>query len=505
MGDDEGGGNGNGDDGGLGGGLGDDTGDGSDLGDIGGFGGDTGDVTTDEGGILGPPDASTSALTDALDQPVLEQPVIADVESGASQLLSTAFRGGLSNPSSLAQGEGFTTMPTTDPYANVATGGGNLYAFTGGNVEVYNGIAPVEESLDWFPADQNVAPNNGMQDADWSSGGESPSLTSSMLTFGDIPGDISQRVASNDLVKTHDESYVFPFVPDIEATDVASDAGNVLIDGAGPIDIEVPYFSTNRPGDPNSPVLGLTLQPTPTSDPTPSLTPTQSEQLEIAIQQAVEAYDPNFFDSGQPGNISDVLSGTGWEPLLGNPGNLSLDSISQPFATAAPADTWLAQQDTSPSDTPLENPQTGNPTFQAGILDDLFLTQKDFPKALFETAALLIKLYNVLHEDPQHLNPKQFRPDYKYQADYEYQAPDSPDPIEPPLKIEPEDEPIEAGDPDVEVLGEWGEEALADADSGALTDALEGLTDAQAEAIVDAIAEDAFVTEVLEGLSFLLL
>jgi len=70
-------------------------------------------------------------------------------------------------------------------------------------------------------------------------------------------------------------------------------------------------------------------RPTPNSVPStptaqfPQLTPDALAQLNAAIQEAVGPYDPNFLNTGPPENISDVLSGTEWMSLLGNPENRS--------------------------------------------------------------------------------------------------------------------------------------------------------------------------------------
>jgi hypothetical protein len=112
--------------------------------------------SVNEGLPLGPANASTTALSDALDEPVLT-----DIESGAAQLLSTATPHGLSDPFSSAQGTGFQQV---DPYTNVASASGTFNPFVGRDVDSYTNMAVDGANPNGFTGGQNV---------NWFTGGES--------------------------------------------------------------------------------------------------------------------------------------------------------------------------------------------------------------------------------------------------------------------------------------------------------------------------------------------
>jgi hypothetical protein len=111
---------------------------------------------TGEGEALGPPDASTSALSAALDESILT-----DIDSGAAQLLSTAAPDGLSDPFNSAQGGWIVGSQEVDPYTNVAVASGTLNPFVGQEVDPYTNVAADGANPNAFTGDQNVDPFTG--------------------------------------------------------------------------------------------------------------------------------------------------------------------------------------------------------------------------------------------------------------------------------------------------------------------------------------------------------
>jgi len=117
---------------------------------------------SDLGAALGPPDASTSALSGALDEPVLAQN-----EPGASQLLSSAAPDMLSDRSSLARARmaGLPPRRSSDPFTNAAIGFGSLIAYVGADVDSYTGVAPVSDNPNASTVGQNADPLTAFRDA----------------------------------------------------------------------------------------------------------------------------------------------------------------------------------------------------------------------------------------------------------------------------------------------------------------------------------------------------
>lgn len=127
---------------------------------------DTTPTLTDEGEGLGPSDASKTAQSDALAEPVL-----LDMDSGAAQLLSTAVPDGLSNPYSSAQG-GWTNDPQeVESYANAAGPSGPLSPYVGSDVDPYTSLpAAAATNPNAFTDGQNVNPYEDFQNAASSAG-----------------------------------------------------------------------------------------------------------------------------------------------------------------------------------------------------------------------------------------------------------------------------------------------------------------------------------------------
>jgi hypothetical protein len=124
---------------------------------------------SDEGVTLGPADAATAALDAALDEPILT-----DTETGASDLLSTAFWNGVSDPFNSAIGGWAADWQNVDPYTGEATANGNFDGFVGRNVDPYTNMAPDGANPNALTGGQNIDPYSGVQDADAFSGGGAP-------------------------------------------------------------------------------------------------------------------------------------------------------------------------------------------------------------------------------------------------------------------------------------------------------------------------------------------
>jgi hypothetical protein len=214
----------------------------------------------DDSSTVGP------ALGEALDEPL-----VTDLESGASQLLSTAASTGLSDPYSSAQAGWTSATQSVNPYTGVRAGDDGSSAFTGGqSVNPHTG-AVTDDNPNSFTGGQNVNPSTGDQNTDPFNAGPTPSLLSS------------------------------PYL--LAANDVATNAN------IGP-EITIPHISFDPPGV-QSYQAWVSSQAAATPL-TPQLTADQELQLNAAIQEEVEASGPGPVDDGQPVNINDVLAGTDW-------------------------------------------------------------------------------------------------------------------------------------------------------------------------------------------------
>jgi hypothetical protein len=149
-----------------------------------------------EGGALGPRDASTDTLRDAL-----EEPVLIEIESDAGQLLSSAVTDGLSDPYSPAQGGWNLGSQQIDPYTGGDVLSDGLDAFVGQNVDSFTAAADGQNS-NWFTGGQDINPFTGFQNVSFSGSvlmDAAPTPASSGPTF---PGDSASgaRYASPDVV-----------------------------------------------------------------------------------------------------------------------------------------------------------------------------------------------------------------------------------------------------------------------------------------------------------------
>jgi hypothetical protein len=261
-----------------------------------------------------------SALGDALDESI-----VTDNESGASQLLSTAASNGLSDPYSSAQAGWVATPESVDPYTDIAgAGSDDGSAFTGGqSVDPYTNAAPTDDNPNGFSGGQNVNPLTGDENTDPFNTSDTQSLLSSpyLLAQNDVPNQANANLASD----AGGQGYAPPaggltwtgFDTDYAGTNyytyVTSDGstiwynpetgtfsqpqvdivGTIYPPGA-PIPLppdfvpEDPTDTTPVPTTPNTQSTGAPA--TPSLD--PQLTPEQEAQLNAAIQQAVGSSDP---------------------------------------------------------------------------------------------------------------------------------------------------------------------------------------------------------------------
>jgi hypothetical protein len=195
---------------------------------------------TAEDPALNRPDPSTAAREATVD----DENVLIAIESGAGQLLSTAFPDGLSDPFSSAQNGWITASPAGDPYGGAAAADGSLYAFVGQNVDFYTGVAPAGNNSNGYTGDQNVEPFTGNSPTDlltwfekfedqWSTGGGATLDTSQMQATA---APVNSGNAGLD--KTIDE------VLD-RYSGSASDAPSPFNNGAGQVLTEIPWFSSS--------------------------------------------------------------------------------------------------------------------------------------------------------------------------------------------------------------------------------------------------------------------
>jgi hypothetical protein len=256
----------------------------------------------EEGPAPVPTDASTSVV----------------VESGAAQLLSTAFPDGLSNPFASAQGGWITGLQEINGYTGAPGGGGDSWgAYTLGEaVDSFTGLAPADENANAYVGSKNVDPSTGIENA-------------GSFTAGDARIDPLQELASNAGMSTGSSD-------DAEAAAWAA---------AHPLQAQPPWDTSVTP-----PANQQYEQGNARSDSDLLLLWAIREAVGVSEAGDLPAIPPP--PAGGPGNISDVLSGTDWMSLLGNSGSPS--PAAMPPATGQPAPaaspTQVAGSPTSPPD-----------------------------------------------------------------------------------------------------------------------------------------------------------
>jgi hypothetical protein len=125
----------------------------------------------EEGATLAPSDPSTSALEGTFDEPILT-----DIDSGAAQLLSTAFTNGFSDPFSSTQNGWIVGSQEVDPNTNAAGRSGPLSPYAGSDVDPYTNVPAADANPNAYTGGQNVNPYEDFQSLDdlWSAyGGKS--------------------------------------------------------------------------------------------------------------------------------------------------------------------------------------------------------------------------------------------------------------------------------------------------------------------------------------------
>lgn len=169
--------------------------------------------------------AAGSAVGDALDEPDLTE-----MESGASQLLSTAASTGLSDPYGSAQGGWVSSAQSVDPYTAVGAGDDGSSAFTGGqSVDPYTDAVPEDDNPNSFTDSQNVDPLTGSQNSESYTGGDAstqspPPTASGWAAFG-YSGPPQSMLSSPDLLAQNDAT------PTNTASDATSGAGSITLNG----------------------------------------------------------------------------------------------------------------------------------------------------------------------------------------------------------------------------------------------------------------------------------
>jgi len=341
-----------------------------------------------DGGGLDAQGSSESSMGD-----VPNEPSVTATESGASQLLSTAFSPGLSNPYDPAQGRWMSASLGINPFTTAT--GDDAGGFTAGqSIDSFTGQPSEDDNPNSYTTGQNINPSSGSQDTESFSGGGAPTQTppptnSEWAAFG-LSGPPAPLIASPDLQALNeaipanpnlasDATSTAPVPPPLQVveeqwayTAMAADqafstyywrfdapdgtmyaltpagGGPVVIYSTsdnsviGRLDANGNFVNagTQQPDALQPPQQTPTPQqttPTPTATPTiPQLTADADAQLNAAIQQAVGPADPNTANAGPPTGIDDVLAGTNAapsDPTQGQPsdqaGSYSGESASQ--------------------------------------------------------------------------------------------------------------------------------------------------------------------------------
>jgi hypothetical protein len=294
-----------------------------------------------EGVELGPADAATHALSAALDEPLL-----LDAETGAGDLLSTAFTSGIPNPYSSAQGGWVVGPQDVDPYSNVNAATGALSFFVGQDVDPYSAEAAAARNPNAFTGTQDVEPFSGFAMPGFYPPG-SDAVQSAMLAFAidADTGRASSPVSAKAVTPSVNES---PANPGGAATVGGSSAsgwylsantlftfstdgdGNPVVNefvGPLPLDIQQQIDAASTASTATIPSSAPAAKTSSTATPNPQIqqVTTNQDMLLKAIQDAVGS--PTPLTPAQPGNISDVLSGSDWAALL-NPLDSSLAPVS---------------------------------------------------------------------------------------------------------------------------------------------------------------------------------
>jgi hypothetical protein len=312
----------------------------------------------DSGGGGDSQGSAASSTADAVD----DETVITDLESGASQLLSTAASTGLSDPFSSAQGGWISSSQNINPYTtldgasdvnnpNFYTGGQNINPFTGESTDSFSGSVTTPQ----LPQPTDPA---------WAAFGYSgppPSILSSPDLLAQLDAPANSNIASDAPATTPVGSVAGGPTAGVPAFDTDYAGNNYLVytksDGSVIwVDPDTGAVSQPQLNIPVTPGAAPQYPPdfvfddgteTPAAQTTtntqsvvpvaaavdPQLTPAQEAQLNAAIQQAVGPPDPNPVNAGPPGSINDVLAGTDWAPPAPTQNQPSDQPGSQPGQT----------------------------------------------------------------------------------------------------------------------------------------------------------------------------
>jgi hypothetical protein len=131
--------------------------------------------SSDDGMMLGPPDAATDALAAAFNEPIVSYMV--------SGVLSAGFSNGIADAFSTAEGGWNVGAQATDTAASSAAEGG-FSAFVGQSVEPYTNMPADGANPNSFITGQDINPSTGSQNAEPFSGGAAPTQSPSATSSG---------------------------------------------------------------------------------------------------------------------------------------------------------------------------------------------------------------------------------------------------------------------------------------------------------------------------------
>jgi hypothetical protein len=183
----------------------------------------------DGGGGGSDDQGSTATATGA----AANEPILTEMESGASQLLSTAASTEVSNPFSTALNGWISASQPVNPFTLAPAGSGNDgSAFTIQPVDSFSGAPPDGDNPNSFTTGQNINPSTGEQNTESYAGGggppQSPQPTGSAWAAFGYSGPPPPILASPDLLAQLDA----PANPN-----VASDAAGQASVGVGSLSV----------------------------------------------------------------------------------------------------------------------------------------------------------------------------------------------------------------------------------------------------------------------------
>ena len=256
---------------------------------------------------LGPADAATSALSDALEgQSALE------AKSITAPFLSGSISEGLSDPSNPAQGGWIVGRQEIDPYTNMAAASGMLSALAGHDVDAYTGEAKAAlANANAFADGYDIEPYyGGIQDTATSVVASGSTASPALIAFsidensgyvatGFTPG------ASDTASDTGGSTYIGTVTIDGIDYFKFSDHGFILetrIDAeiASPPDVQ-PVQPTDSPQSSQAAMSAPIFNVVPSSEPTP-----QRDQIQFTQEITIQARQPFDWPISDPATLDAV-------------------------------------------------------------------------------------------------------------------------------------------------------------------------------------------------------